>query len=172
MYFGEHISGQLNSNVPHGHPGILPLGSLGETRTQVWQYLGWLDAWILSSLQGPTQKDWKGNEDTCPELGAPFYTPYPHRDTTRGFSPTTHEHPPRPLQQVSAEHTSLPIWFQEPKIHRKTTVGQEESKFKPQSQGLKSIPCLLMAPPASAGIAGNIRVSKAGEKAQHDYIYL
>lgn len=119
----------------------------------------------------PHRKTGKEMRTPAQSLEHPL-SPLPHGDTTGGFSPTTHEHPPRPLQQVSAGHTSLPIRFQELKIHRKTTVGQEESKFKPQNQGSKSIPCLLMAPPASAGIAGNITASKAGEKAQHDHIYL
>lgn len=127
--------------------------------------LGWLPESSPPS-RDPHRKTGKGMR-TCPELGAPSKPPTPWRHHMKA-----QPHNPRASSKataaVSAAHTAPPFWLQEPKIHRKATVGQEESKFKSQSQGT----CLLTASPASAGIAGNITVSKAGEKAQQDYIHL
>lgn len=165
IYFGEHISGQFNSSVSQG---LTP-----------WCSASWIFGWNMDS-RGLCDLGWlpessPSSRDSHRKTGKEMRThaqswehslsPTPHGNTTGGFSHTTHEHPPRPLQQVSAAHTSLPIWFQEMKIHRKTIEGQEASKFKYQSQ----VTCLLMAPPASAG---NIAVSKASEKAQYDYVHL
>lgn len=114
IYFGEHISGQFNSSVSQGlTPWCSPYWMFGwNMDSSLILFRGLCDlGWLPESSPSSRDSHRKTGKEmrTHAQSWEHSLSPRPHGDTTGGFSHTTHEHPPRPLQQVSAGHTSLPI---------------------------------------------------------------